>query len=150
MLLLMSTCCGACVDSFSGVCLHVQDVPSVRGSVVSASPIAYVSQTPWALNASVKDNILFDEPLFTSRYKDTIKACGLMWDLQQWASGEDTIVGDQGSTLSGGQRQRLALARAVYSPAPLLLMDDVLSAVGTCGLVLDVSMRARIFAHKVS
>lgn len=42
------------------------------------------------------------------------------------------VIGDNGVTLSGGQKQRLALARAVYSDANLLVLDDVLSAVGTC------------------
>jgi ATP-binding cassette, subfamily B, multidrug efflux pump len=49
-------------------------------------------------------------------------------------------VGERGVTLSGGQRQRVAIARALLSEAPLLLLDDTLSAV-------DTATEARILAH---
>src|SRR4030095_1761221 len=54
--------------------------------------------------------------------------------------GYDTMVGERGITLSGGQRQRVAIARALLADAPLLLVDDALSAV-------DTGTEARILAH---
>ncbi len=54
--------------------------------------------------------------------------------------GYDTPVGERGVTLSGGQRQRVAIARALLADAPLLLLDDALSAV-------DTGTEARILAH---
>lgn len=43
------------------------------------------------------------------------------------AAGDQTVVGTNGSSLSGGQRQRVALTRAVYSRAPVIILDDVMS-----------------------
>jgi ATP-binding cassette, subfamily B, multidrug efflux pump len=61
-------------------------------------------------------------------------------DIQRLPHGYDTPVGERGVTLSGGQRQRVAIARALLADAPLLLLDDALSAV-------DVETEARILAH---
>ena len=61
-------------------------------------------------------------------------------DIARFAEGFDTRVGERGVTLSGGQRQRVAIARALLSDAPLLLLDDALSAV-------DTGTETRILAH---
>ena len=55
--------------------------------------------------------------------------CALVPDLRLLAAGDATEVGEKGLTLSGGQKARVSLARAVYSRASILLLDDVLSAV---------------------
>jgi ABC-type multidrug transport system fused ATPase/permease subunit len=91
--------------------------------------LAYVSQTPWLQNASIRTNILFGLPYIESRYKDTLTACALDKDLSIFEDGDRTEIGEKGITLSGGQKARVALARAVYSRAQNILMDDVLSAV---------------------
>ncbi|KAG0179991.1 hypothetical protein DFQ29_001398 [Apophysomyces sp. BC1021] len=90
---------------------------------------AYVSQTAWLQNASIRNNILFGLPYVESRYKDTLFACALNKDLSIFEDGDLTEIGEKGITLSGGQKARVALARAVYSRAQNVLMDDVLSAV---------------------
>lgn len=91
--------------------------------------VAYVSQTAWLRNASIRDNILFGLPYIEKRYKETMYACALDKDMNNLEDGDNTEVGEKGITLSGGQRARVALARAVYSRARNVLMDDVLSAV---------------------
>ncbi|KAI8084874.1 P-loop containing nucleoside triphosphate hydrolase protein [Halteromyces radiatus] len=91
--------------------------------------VAYVAQTAWLQNASIRDNILFGLPYIEKRYKDTLEACSLVKDLSILEDGDMTEIGEKGITLSGGQKARVALARAVYSRAKNVLMDDVLSAV---------------------
>ncbi|THC99810.1 hypothetical protein EYZ11_000740 [Aspergillus tanneri] len=96
--------------------------------MVNDSPIAYCQQTPWLINASVKENILNQSPYDKTWYKRVIWCCALTEDIEQLPDGDDTTVGSRGTSLSGGQKQRLALARAVYARAPLVLLDDTLSA----------------------
>jgi ABC-type multidrug transport system fused ATPase/permease subunit len=91
--------------------------------------LAYVSQTVWLQNASIRDNILFGLPYLEPRYKETLTACALDKDLSIFEDGDLTEIGEKGITLSGGQKARVTLARAVYSRAGNVLMDDVLSAV---------------------
>ncbi|KAL5499194.1 hypothetical protein ACEPAH_1712 [Sanghuangporus vaninii] len=90
---------------------------------------AYVPQTSWLQNASIKDNILFNLPYVEDRYRKTIDACALIEDLAILEDGDQTEVGERGINLSGGQKARISLARAIYSRASVLLLDDVLSAV---------------------
>ncbi|KAG7839730.1 hypothetical protein KL942_003341 [Ogataea angusta] len=91
--------------------------------------VAYCSQTAWLLNATVKENIIFASPFNQERYDAVIHACGLTRDLSILEAGDETEIGEKGITLSGGQKQRVSLARALYSSASYLLLDDCLSAV---------------------
>lgn len=96
--------------------------------MVDDSAIAYCQQTPWLINASVKENILNQSPCHETWYRRVIWSCGLNEDIEQLPDGDDTAVGSRGISLSGGQKQRLALARAVYARASLVVLDDTLSA----------------------
>ncbi|WFD34654.1 hypothetical protein MCUN1_001495 [Malassezia cuniculi] len=97
-----------------------------------ADLVAYAPQCAYLVNASVRDNILFGLPYGDgSRYRAVVAACALARDLDALDHGDLTIVGENGVGLSGGQRARIGLARALYSRAGVLLMDDVLSAVDT-------------------
>lgn len=91
--------------------------------------VAYCSQSPWIMNASVKENITFGCRFEEEFYQKTIEACQLLTDLAILPDGDDTQVGEKGISLSGGQKARLALARAVYARADIYLLDDILSAV---------------------
>lgn len=95
------------------------------------SGIAYVSQTAWLQNTTIRDNILFGKAFDQERYDAVIEGCALITDFEVLEAGDHTQIGEQGITLSGGQKQRVALARAVYSDANVLLLDDCLSAVDT-------------------
>jgi ABC-type multidrug transport system fused ATPase/permease subunit len=91
--------------------------------------VAYCAQQAWLVNGTVKDNIVFASTWDAKKYKDVIVACSLQRDLEILDNGDETVVGEKGVTLSGGQKQRISLARALYSKARHVLLDDVLSAV---------------------
>ena len=91
-------------------------------------PIAYCSQTPWLQSMSIRDNILFSYPYDEIRYRRALEACALNPDLESFKDGDLSNIGENGIGLSGGQKARVALARAVYSQAHVLLLDDPLSA----------------------
>ena len=91
--------------------------------------VAYCAQQAWLVNDTIKQNILFASPLDNKRYQDVIKACALTRDLEILDAGDKTLVGEKGIALSGGQKQRISLARALYSNARHVLLDDCLSAV---------------------
>ncbi|GBC22979.1 uncharacterized protein OCT59_014076 [Rhizophagus irregularis] len=91
--------------------------------------IAYVAQHTWLQSGPIRDNILFNLPFNKERYDQVVKSCALDKDFESFVDGELTEIGDQGVTLSGGQKQRVSLARAVYSRAKHILIDDALSAV---------------------
>ncbi|EIW78632.1 multidrug resistance-associated ABC transporter [Coniophora puteana RWD-64-598 SS2] len=100
-----------------------------EGEWVVPGMCAYVPQSAWLRNASIKDNILFSLPYDEERYQRTLEACALIADLNILEDGDESEIGERGVNLSGGQKARVSLARAVYSRASILLLDDVLSAV---------------------
>jgi ABC-type transport system involved in cytochrome bd biosynthesis fused ATPase/permease subunit len=104
------------------------DSKATAADWIIPSAIAYVAQTPWIENASIKDNILFGLPFDEIRYNKVLKSCALAQDLELFDDGDMTEVGAQGISLSGGQKWRLTLARALYSRAGILILDDVFSA----------------------
>ncbi|CAG8457297.1 10170_t:CDS:10, partial [Acaulospora morrowiae] len=93
------------------------------------SGVAYVAQTAWLQNATIRDNILFGLHYDDERYNKVLQICALNKDLEILEFGDKTEIGEKGITLSGGQKQRIALARAVYSQAKVIIIDDCLSAV---------------------
>ncbi|XP_068210698.1 multidrug resistance-associated protein 1-like [Palaemon carinicauda] len=99
------------------------------GRVIINGRVAYVSQQAWLQNASLKDNIIWGEPLDEIKYRKVIEACALLPDLEMLPGGDMTEIGEKGINLSGGQKQRISLARAAYSNADIILLDDPLSAV---------------------
>ena len=109
--------------------LERHDHKANRGNWIIPSLKAYVAQTPWIENASLRDNILSGLPLDEERYSATIEACALRKDLEMLTDGDMTELGTNGINLSGGQKWRVTLARAIYSRAGILVLDDVFSAV---------------------
>ncbi len=87
--------------------------------------IAFVPQDPWLFDASVAENIAYGAAGATL---DDIEAAGRIALVDEFvdrlADGYSTVVGEAGAQLSGGQRRRIALARAVVSDAPLVLLDE--------------------------
>ena len=90
--------------------------------------VGYCAQSPWIQSMSIRDNILFSSPLEEERYNKVLNACALTVDINSFKDRDLSLIGENGIGLSGGQRARIALARAVYSRARTLLLDDPLSA----------------------
>lgn len=111
-----------------GVTTNRAELP-VDPETLLTDNVAFCAQEAWLVNATIKENILFASPFDKQRYDAVIKACALERDLQILEAGDQTLVGEKGISLSGGQKQRISLARAVYSRARHLLLDDCLSAV---------------------
>lgn len=95
--------------------------------------ISFAPQTPWLMNASVRQNVTLceDDDVMSGavsvndeRYKRVLRACQLEEELR---ARDNDRVAEQGSNFSGGQRARIALARALYQRTPLYLLDDPLS-----------------------
>jgi ABC-type multidrug transport system fused ATPase/permease subunit len=134
------------------------------GLVVVGGNVALCGQTPWIQNLTIRDNIVkfqcaatdvsegedeqhgdalaHDQPetegTDEERYVRVVRACQLQDDFEQMPAGDETEIGEKGVTLSGGQKWRVSLARAAYSPAPILALDDPLSA-------LDARVAVRVF-----
>jgi ABC-type multidrug transport system ATPase subunit len=105
------------------------DLWKTKGTVEVHGTVAYVAQSPWIMNATVRENIVFGYRYDSNFYEKTVKACALLDDFTQLPDGDETVVGERGISLSGGQKARVALARAVYARADIYLLDDCLSAV---------------------
>ncbi|KAI9219039.1 P-loop containing nucleoside triphosphate hydrolase protein, partial [Blastocladiella britannica] len=112
---------------------------TLTATQLASSLTGYVTQNPAVMSGTVLENILFGRPLDPVWLAQAISMCQLDADVKSWADGLDTQVGERGNKLSGGQRARLALTRAIYSRAPVLLLDDPLSAV-------DPRVAQRLFA----
>ncbi|XP_033100977.1 multidrug resistance-associated protein 5-like isoform X2 [Anneissia japonica] len=104
-------------------------LPMVSGRVAVAGRFSYVPQQAWIMNATVRENIIFNEDFDPVRYAEIIEACSLTEDLAVLEQGDNTEIGERGINLSGGQKQRVNLARALYSGGDIFLLDDPLSAV---------------------
>jgi ABC-type multidrug transport system fused ATPase/permease subunit len=112
---------------------------SADSTMAMHGKVAYASQTPFILNTTLKDNILFGTPYNKERYEKVLEACCLLQDLEQIGpAGDMTEIGERGVTLSGGQKQRVSLARTVYSQPDVAIFDDPLSA-------LDASTGKMVF-----
>ncbi|KAG0646410.1 Multidrug resistance fer6 [Hyphodiscus hymeniophilus] len=125
------------------LCALADEMRKTEGHVtLGASSRAYCPQQAWIQNATLKQNIIFDQPLDHERYNEVVKACSLGPDLETLPAGEETEIGERGVNLSGGQQQRVNLARAMYADRDIILMDDPLSAV-------DAHVGRHIFEHAI-
>lgn len=121
--------------------------------------IAYVPQDNFLFSDTLQNNIAFGAATNNIELvqKATKEAC-IHNNIMDFPKGYDTMVGERGITLSGGQKQRSSIARALMKDAPILILDDALSAVDTItegqileNLKLDRAGKTTIIiAHRIS
>ncbi|MDO9519856.1 MAG: ABC transporter transmembrane domain-containing protein [Pseudohongiella sp.] len=105
------------------------------------SMIAVVPQDAFLFTASIAENIALGRPdASIEEIRAVARLASVEQDILRFPAAYDTLVGERGVTLSGGQKQRLAIARALLLDAPILVLDDALSAV-------DVNTERNILAH---
>ncbi len=135
-----------------GVPLREWNVDSLR------KQFALVSQDVVLFNDSVAANVAMGVPTDIERVRAALKGAHLLDFVESLPQGLDSEIGHNGSQLSGGQRQRLAIARAIYKDAPILILDEATSALDSeseraVQAALDVLMRDRttlVIAHRLS
>lgn len=92
--------------------------------------IAYVPQDSFLFSTTIKNNIAYSDPVGEiTEVEYAAKQAQIHPEIVNFPQKYDTLVGERGIALSGGQRQRSSLARALYTHAPILILDDALSSV---------------------
>jgi ATP-binding cassette subfamily B protein len=94
--------------------------------------MSIVTQDPFLFSDTIKNNIKFGkEDATDEEIIEAAKMAVVDDNIQLFTNKYDTILGERGITLSGGQKQRVSIARAIIKEAPILILDDCLSAVDT-------------------
>ena len=111
--------------SLDGVDLREWSLPCLR------SQFALVGQNVIMFNETVINNIALGQAIDRERALSALRAANLAERVADLPQGMDTVLGHNASILSGGERQRLAIARAIYKDAPILILDEATSALDT-------------------
>ena len=135
-----------------------KDVNSLTITSVRDS-IAYVPQDNFLFSDTIANNIAFAEDgVSRERIAEAARLACVADDIEGFPDGYDTVLGERGVTVSGGQKQRISIARALIKDAPVLMLDDSVSAVDTETerVILDNLKRTRkgkttvVIAHRIS
>ena len=140
--------CGEAADGEDPGAPAISDIPAVNAAVATcpASQVppgvfAYVPQDNFLFAGSVRENVAFAAPDVTDDQVKRACEAACAWNfVEELPQGVDTMIGEHGQGLSQGQLQRLAIARAVCSGAPIMVLDEVTSA-------LDDATEAAVLAN---
>ena len=138
--------------SIDGQEIRQWDLSSLR------SQFSVVSQHVVMLNSSIALNVTLGQPYDKDKIMQCLMAANLGQLMSDLPQGIDTVLGHNAMQLSGGQRQRLAIARALYKDAPILILDEATSALDTeSEQAVQVAIKALtqnrtslIIAHRLS
>ncbi|CAE6385646.1 unnamed protein product [Rhizoctonia solani] len=103
-----------------------QDAPDSWFALPKEGGVAYAAQEAWVLNETIRNNILFGSEYDEDRYNKVLSQCALDKDLKLFEAGDQTEVEVRRQAIH--QIARVSLARAIYSKAEIIILDDVLSA----------------------
>ena len=146
------------VDPTAGrVLIDGHELPEWNGEALRRQ-FALVSQDVVLFNDSIAANVALGQPMDREKVREALRAANLLDHVDGLPEGLDTVVGHNGQRLSGGQRQRLAIARAIYKDAPILILDEATSALDSeserlVQAALDKLMAGRtsiVIAHRLS
>ncbi len=119
------------VEPSAGV-IYLDGVPLPKWDVHSLrAQLAFVSQDVTMFNDTIAQNIALGSEPDLARVAQAVSAANLSGFVGSLPNGVHTLVGHNATQLSGGQRQRLAIARAIYKNAPILVLDEATSALDT-------------------
>ena len=143
-----------------------KDMLFIDGNDVNYIPIkqvrqaaAYVPQDNFLFSDTIKSNISFyTDGEDMAQIEKVAALADVHGNISDFADGYDTMLGERGVTVSGGQKQRISIARALLKDAPILILDDSVSAVDTKTerTILDNLKRERagkttiLIAHRIS
>ena len=113
--------------------------------------MSIVTQDPFLFSDSIKNNIKFGkEDATDEEIIEAAKMAVVNDTIQLFTNKYETVLGERGITLSGGQKQRVSIARAIIKEAPILILDDCLSAVDTETEEKIITNFKTIFKHKTT
>jgi ATP-binding cassette subfamily B protein len=92
---------------------------------------AYVPQDNFLFSDTIENNISFGVSGGMEAVKNAARMADVHSNIKEFSQGYGTILGERGVTVSGGQKQRISIARALMKDAPILILDDSVSAVDT-------------------
>ena len=109
-----------------------------------------VSQDVVLFNGSIEYNVCLDTDPDPQRLRSALQAANLLATVDALPHGLQTLVGHNGTHLSGGQRQRLAIARAIYKNASVVILDEATSALDSESERLIQQAMERLMAGRTS
>ena len=137
------------VPDGGAVLLDGEDVADWQLQALRAQ-FALVSQDVVMFNGSLASNITMDAPLDPQRLQRCVEGANLAELVESLPHGLDTVTGHNATELSGGQRQRLAIARALYKDAPILILDEATSALDAASERLVQEALQRLMAGRTT